>query len=141
MAEIDELRRQLAWANGQLAARDRAEAEARMAAMAKQQKEDDDAASAATQEALATEIETTRRGAWFNFRLSEMVARDPSAKFNPDDAANAIPKTGWPPGQSQDDYAFSGLPVGKIVDDVAQTSMAKMLAAVQERAERLRRAG
>jgi hypothetical protein len=136
MSEVDELRRQLAWANGQLMARDRADAEARINAMAEQQKQQDD--SADTEAALQAEIERTRRGAWVNALLKNAVATNPDARFDPIAFEKSIPVTGWPPGASQSDFHFAGEHIlGREADDVGSTTLGKILAELEGRTLRV----
>jgi hypothetical protein len=138
MSEIDELRRRAEWAEGQLRARDRADAEARITAMAKQQKQQDDSANAERQAALQAEIERTRRGAWV---VELLKNADPTAPFDANKFEEAIPQTGWPADDGPHNYHFAGQPVfGSDNDDVAGTMLGKILNEIQENAARLKRA-
>ena len=141
MSEVDELRRQLAWANGQLIARDRAEADARINSMAEQQRRQDDTVSAERQTAVKAEIENVRRGAWINTLLKQAVESNPTAPFDPSAFEKAIPATGWPAGVSQNDFHCAGEHVLACeADDLGNTMLGKMLAELQEQTERVRHA-
>jgi hypothetical protein len=141
MSEVDELKRQLAWANGQLMARDRADAEARINAMAEQQRQEDDSANTERQAALEAEIERTRRGAWVTALLKNAMATSPDARFDPVAFEKSIPTTGWPPGISQADFHFAGEPIlGREADDGGNTMLGKMLGELLEQTERVRHA-
>lgn len=133
MSEIDELRRRAEWAEGQLRARHRADAQARIDAMASEQKHDDNSGKAEREAALATEIEKMRRGTWVTELLKQAAASNPDAPFDPEKFEAAIPQTGWPAGISPSDFHFSGQhAVGNDNDDVGQTTLGRMFAEIQE---------
>lgn len=142
MSELDEVKRQLAWAEGQLRARDIADAEAKRVAMEAAQKTQDETANAERQKALDTEIELTRHGAWISALLKNAVETNPTAAFDVNAFEKSIPAKGWPPGVSESDYHFAGQTVfGSADDDVANTTLGKMLGELTARDERIRRAG
>jgi hypothetical protein len=130
MSEVDELRRQLAWANGQLMARERADAEARIAAMAEQQKQQDDSANTERQAAVQAEIERVRRGSWVTALLKNA---DPNAPFDPTAFEKAIPATGWPAGDGPENYHFAGQPVHGGDTEAANTMLGKLLKELEAR--------
>jgi len=137
MSEVEELRRQLAWATGQLMARDRADAEARINAMAEQQKQQDESAHATRQAAVQEEIERVRRGSWVTALLQNAVDTNPTAPFDVIAFEKAIPATGWPAGDGPENYHFAGQPAhGNEADDVATTMLGKLLTELETRKTR-----
>jgi len=105
------------------------------------QREQDEKTSTETAEAIAADKEATRCGSWTNYLLQEAIRRDPTTPLDVGKFTAAIPSSGWPPGVSESDFHFAGSSVsGKEVDDVGETSMGKMLAEMQERRARVRRA-
>lgn len=104
--------------------REVAEAQRKLDIAAKTVATEDAKAKAQAAEALAVEIEETRRGAWVNHRLAEATAR--GAAFEPTGFMASIPETVWPPGVSVTDFHFAGMPGGKVVDDVGETRLMKL---------------